>query len=715
MPSAGDVSVFIRAVDKTKAAVQSAERGFKRLTDKLKAMSKLQVAALGGVLFSLNRFVKAFEAQEQAEARLRAAIANVKTASQGAADELIRYAEALQKVTAFGDEQIISAEGMLATFQLNEDQIKQIIPRLLDMAAAVEKTSGRSVDLEQIAIALGKAFTGQVGLLARYGVVLDENAIKTEGFAGILKSLDMNFKGMAQTVAQTETGALRQLKNILGDLAEDIGRVILEAIMPFIQVLKGIVSAFRELPDSVKRTVVMFGVLATVIKTLGFQLAIFSPGGAILAGLSILIGTIITLQKETKTWQDRVSDLRKEYEGLTKEQLQAELIKAQLELNNLLDKMAEKPSLMKAAWAELKNLIINGFQPGITAINKELFAQNEQYDIITAKIQALRDVLNGIGSQQHTITQQTQEEFELRQQMLELEQTRQEIMQAAFEKANEVEQTRREESAQRVEELFQQQLKGWDETATKALQTYGKQDKALNDYANSVRKQQENQEQKSNQFINTFRYGLSNIIAGQAIAQIDAAWERSFGRARSVLQQFIQFALQQLARLAAQRLAFTILKAISGPFGFLPFSRGGILIEQSSPVSFNRGGTLAAQSDVSFSNRGSFITAQEGLMPLAVGADTVPVLATPGEAIVPRQVVRENRQAVQQLITQQTINNNQSQAVNQTVELHVSIQAWDGIDVMRAVRSNDFKRAFRELISGGQLQIKIGKQLAEVK
>jgi len=738
MAKAAEVSVFIRAVDKTKAAVQSAERGFQRLTTKLRSMSKLQVAALGGLLFSMNRFVKAFEIQEQAEKRLRAAIKNVRTASKGAADELINYAAAMQKVTTFGDEQIISAEAMLATFQLNEKQIKQIVPRLLDMAAAVEKTTGRTANLEQIAIALGKAFTGQPGLLARYGVVLDEAAIKAKGFSGILKSLDDNFKGIAQSTAQTKTGQIRQFTNLIGDLGEKVGEVVVDAMMPMVKFLKGAVDWFMKLPKPIQRTAIaimgltaavrllglaimpmmggmgkvmamvtvsaislsrilgdkgLMGILpymvpvvyslAIAIKTLGLSMNIFSPAGWVLSGVVLLVGMLRKMKSRTEEVAEATKKLREKYKGLTKAQLQAELVKAQIELNNLLDKMAEKPSIMKTAWNELKNLIVNGFTPGITAVNKEVFAQGKQFDIISAKIQLLKNLLSGVKEEQKNVTDSTGKELEFRQKLSELEQQRQELMKSAFEIADKVQKKKYEESKNRVDEFFNKYMEGWSKTEDKMLQTYDKEEKALNNYANKVRRQQEDQQRRAEQFINTFQYGLSNIIAAQAIAQLDAAWERSFGRARSVLQQFIQFALQQLARLAAQKLAFTILKAISGPFSFLPFNRGGV------------------------------VTAQSGLLPPSIGADTVPVLATPGEAFIPRQVVRENRQAVQQLVTQQTINN-QTRQLTQNVNVDVTIKAFDGTDVLRIVRSVEFKRAFRELVKSGQVQISVDGKLAEV-
>lgn len=187
------------------------------------------LAALGVTRF-LRENHEAIAAEQQSVARLESALKNVRTAREGDVQALIEQAGALQKVTTFSDEQIISAQAMLATFQLNGDQISELIPRVLDMAAAMEKSGGESANLEQIAIALGKAMTGQVGLLSRYGVVIDENAIKTDKWNGILKSVDDSFKGIAEGSGKTQIGQLKIMANVAGSVSEEFGKLQLKVL-----------------------------------------------------------------------------------------------------------------------------------------------------------------------------------------------------------------------------------------------------------------------------------------------------------------------------------------------------------------------------------------------------------------------------------------------------------------------------------------------------
>lgn len=183
--------------------------------------------AIGGVNRAVDKRVSLYREQLQSETALASNLRNVESASEGAAQELIQYATQLQNVTTFGDEQIISASAMLATFQLNETAIKSILPRLLDMSASTGTLEGN-------AIALGKAFTGNAGNLGRYGVVIDKSGLQmarakgnAEEFSFIIEQLDNNFKGLATALAETEIGQLDQLENRIGDINEEIGKVSL--------------------------------------------------------------------------------------------------------------------------------------------------------------------------------------------------------------------------------------------------------------------------------------------------------------------------------------------------------------------------------------------------------------------------------------------------------------------------------------------------------
>ena len=229
--------------------------------------SKLLIAsfAFALVIEPLRRLTEAMREQVEAEAKLSAGLRNIGLTAEDASERLINYAAALQKVTTFGDEAIIGVAAMLTTFKLTEDTIGNLIPRVLDLSAATGS------DLQSAAIQVGKAFTGLPSALTRSGVVIDKLGLEmakaqgeTEEFAFLVGELDKNFKGFAESLAQTDLGKLDQLKNQLGDLQEELGGVTLE---PLILVTKALVGAIQGLN-------VVFTVLsgATVMTAINMQL-----------------------------------------------------------------------------------------------------------------------------------------------------------------------------------------------------------------------------------------------------------------------------------------------------------------------------------------------------------------------------------------------------------------------------------------------------------
>lgn len=193
--------------------------------------------AAGAILAFAKSSINAAAAQQKEEARLAAALANVKNARKEDFYALTEQASALQQVTAYADEQIISAQSMLATFQLNGDAIKELTPRILDMGAAIEKNTGQQVDLQQIAIAVGKGMTGMAGILTRYGVTMSDTQKKQldmakgmDKVAKLTEILDENFHDIAEGTAKTFSGRLSILKNNIDEVKEGIGFQLLPTL-----------------------------------------------------------------------------------------------------------------------------------------------------------------------------------------------------------------------------------------------------------------------------------------------------------------------------------------------------------------------------------------------------------------------------------------------------------------------------------------------------
>ncbi|MHA2248415.1 MAG: hypothetical protein ACXADY_25935, partial [Candidatus Hodarchaeales archaeon] len=250
MTELGSVSV------KLDADTGDFEKGMKSAEDALKSTAKVAAAAFAGLSVAIGVSVAA--ASKQIEAELQLSSAFKATGKEINTDKLKDLASELQKVTTFGDETTIAAMAMFARFGAGEETISALTPRIQDFSTAM------SMDLKTATLLVGKAFTGQTGTLSRYGIVLSDTEKKTltlgneqQKMAILAKILDSRFKGSAQIMAQTASGALKQLKNAMGDVVEQIGFLFDAPLSALFRAVTSVVSklgdAFKGLSDTAKK------------------------------------------------------------------------------------------------------------------------------------------------------------------------------------------------------------------------------------------------------------------------------------------------------------------------------------------------------------------------------------------------------------------------------------------------------------------------------
>lgn len=205
-------------------ATKKAESGFKRLGNFLK---KNMVAAAAATAVAFVAMAKVFssvteaaKAQENAVRALDAALLPLGASAGNVSKALQDQATALQRVTQFGDEQIIKGQALIASFTKNEEEIKKATAAALDLSAAL------GIELNASFLLLGKAASGETSTLSRYGIILDEGLSKSEKFAAALDAITDSFGGRAAEVAKTYGGLTQQISNAWGDLLETIGFAI---------------------------------------------------------------------------------------------------------------------------------------------------------------------------------------------------------------------------------------------------------------------------------------------------------------------------------------------------------------------------------------------------------------------------------------------------------------------------------------------------------
>uniref|UniRef100_A0A6M3K506 Putative tail tape measure protein n=1 Tax=viral metagenome TaxID=1070528 RepID=A0A6M3K506_9ZZZZ len=262
---------------KVNTEVDSMSSAFKRLDSTARTI----FGAIAGyfsvraVIRGIQDVTQAAGAQEMVEAKLTRMLQNVTTAREGDVKLLLDQASALQKVTTFQDDEIINAQAMLGTFQLNGEQIAQLTTRLLDMQSAMAQAGQTEINLTGAAIAIGKAYSTGLGLLRRYGVIISEtdqkmfNLADTAGKTAILiRNLDLNFAGAAETMGKTYLGQLKLVSNAWGEVKEQIGNILIPILKDtFIPAMKTAMPYIESMVTKVNEWADALGLVADNQKT----------------------------------------------------------------------------------------------------------------------------------------------------------------------------------------------------------------------------------------------------------------------------------------------------------------------------------------------------------------------------------------------------------------------------------------------------------------
>lgn len=209
------------------------------------AFGKATMVAAGVVAVGIAKIVadgaKAFEAQEQAEARLSSIATTVTKATDEQVESMKNLAAQYQKVTTFGDDVLIAGQSQLLSFGLQTDQTEDLTESLANMLAATKGVNATQEDAINAANMLGKAYSGQTGALTRAGILLDDtqasilqNGTEAEKTAALIEIMEQNYGGLAEGLADTSEGMRVQVNNALGDIQEKIGAKVLPMFNKFL-------------------------------------------------------------------------------------------------------------------------------------------------------------------------------------------------------------------------------------------------------------------------------------------------------------------------------------------------------------------------------------------------------------------------------------------------------------------------------------------------
>ena len=269
-----DLKGFDRAMKKAQKNLKRFGKNVEKTGKTLTTNLTLPILALGAAS------VKAFDEQAKAETKLLTALKGRTDVQQ----RLIEQAKQLQEITLFGDEETIAAQSMLAMMGLEEEAIRNLIPLIQDFAAAKE------MDLVTAADLVAKSMGSSTNALSRYGIEITGTVGSSERLNTAVTQLTEKFGGQAEEIAKIGAGPLIQMKNQLGDLAEELGMRLMPYVNQFVGFMKELIKKFDELTNSQKDNIVKW---ALIIAAIGPALIIF---GKLVVGVTGLIKLFAALR-----------------------------------------------------------------------------------------------------------------------------------------------------------------------------------------------------------------------------------------------------------------------------------------------------------------------------------------------------------------------------------------------------------------------------------
>lgn len=252
------------------------------------------ILAFGGVA------LKSWDKQEKAIAQVNAGLISTGNAVGFTSEQLQKMASDLQNTSLFGDEEILQdATAQLLTFtNIAGEQFART------QQAAIDLSTRLGGDLKSASIQLGKALNDPVAnlsALSRSGIQfskeqkaviksLAESNKLADAQTIILDELARQYGGAGEAAAKAGLGGFKQLQNSIGDLMEDFGAIIAQAILPFVDKIKTMIASFKDLSPATKKFIVILAGVAAAIGPILLLAGTILP--AIASGFTLLMGPL---------------------------------------------------------------------------------------------------------------------------------------------------------------------------------------------------------------------------------------------------------------------------------------------------------------------------------------------------------------------------------------------------------------------------------------
>jgi hypothetical protein len=230
--SANQILIKIKGDDKDfQHSLSKSDKSMSSFATKAKAYGPMvgaafAAAAVGFVAMSIKWAAAEETVTRQTESLLKAQ--GVMWNDVG--EECDAYMKKLERLTTYNDTDLQIAFNSMIAAGMSYTEAMNSMNTVTSMSYSLNR------DLASMALLVGKAYNGQTGRLAEYGIVLDESLDKTEKFTGLQEYVADNFAD-ASDRSKTFEGQMANLNNQIHNVAEVIGAELLPPLTAFLTVI----------------------------------------------------------------------------------------------------------------------------------------------------------------------------------------------------------------------------------------------------------------------------------------------------------------------------------------------------------------------------------------------------------------------------------------------------------------------------------------------
>jgi len=326
------------------------------------------VKSMKALTGEMLKAVDAASIQQKNEIALAQSMQTANTFTKEAFKANLEYAASLQQITTFGDEEILTVQKSLIAFGLQGQALRDVTRATLDLSTATGMNLRAAGDL------VAKSVGSTTNALARYGIEVTAGTERTTRAKEVVDGITRLYGGQAQAAAKSFSGQITQLKNMFGDLYEEIGLVIINSEglgsifdllkKSIIESSKWVITHREELGILVKEGIVfVINAVGWLVKAIAFLSQTWTDVGNVfsyimggmLTGIQVIVKGMALFYAPAKEWVKSLEDMKM----ATIEQIQEENKAAQKRLGfftGIIDGVTEMSQGVQSASAAYKSL-----------------------------------------------------------------------------------------------------------------------------------------------------------------------------------------------------------------------------------------------------------------------------------------------------------------------------------------------------------------------